>query len=82
VTDLPAEIDLYADDDVGFARKLRAGDDFVHWRWARIQRTRRRDGDELRATAHALAEAGVSIMTNGPARPRCLQCSRFARLAC
>jgi cytosine/creatinine deaminase len=24
------------------------------------------DGDELRATVHALAEAGVSIMTNGP----------------
>jgi hypothetical protein len=31
VTDLPAEIDVYADDVAGFARKLRAGDDFVHW---------------------------------------------------
>jgi predicted nucleotidyltransferase len=31
VTDLPAEIDLYSDDVVGFARKLHAGDDFVHW---------------------------------------------------
>ncbi len=31
VTDLPADIDLYADDVDRFRAKLRKGDDFAHW---------------------------------------------------
>lgn len=31
LTDLPEEIDLYTDTPGEFLRKLRAGDDFVHW---------------------------------------------------
>ena len=31
VADLPADIDLYADDMERFQAKLRAGDDFAHW---------------------------------------------------